>query len=237
MSDIDETLEANKIGFARNILELKQKISPFAFSHCFVYNGSSLSSWAWDDYSSDEESDTIIKSSKKKDGRWVNDGTYQKTISSTSSFSGLKVLPGTMITIPGEDGGIFYAVESGDSPDGSTTFATATSGVVMKKFPTGDNSISGLIDNITNVSYVLSPSAQANGKIKGVVAVVDNGVLDLSVEINGNPVTGIDSISVSSTVQTTTLEIPVSFSLADQISITPSNIATAQRLSFIIQIA
>lgn len=234
----DETLgHPKKLGYAKNTLWLKQKINPIVHDNCLVYDGASVSVWTWSDLSSAEESSGVVASSFKSDGRWLIDGVLQKSYSSIDEFSNLRISPGSMIAVPGVSGGLYYSTVYEGVPDNSETFATAVSGIVMKKFPTGDNSISGLIDNVSEISYVVNPSAQSNGRISGVVVSVDSGSLTLSVNVNGNPVSGLSSIAVDPTVKTTKLENPVSFAAEDQISISVSGISSAQRLSFIVLIS
>lgn len=234
---IDETLGVKKdLGYATGLPALKQKVSPFIHKHCIVVSGSSFSAWVWNDASSAEESSTVVKSTYKDDGRWENVMTFQSSVGATSDFSSIQITPGTMISVPGEDGGFYYAEESGDSPDGSDIFATAVSGIILRKVQLGSKSITGLLDSITESSYTLTPSAQLAGKIKSVIAQVDVGELTLAVNVNGVPVAGLDEILVGENTETTSIDPNFQYAAGDKISITLSGLVSAQRLSFIVVI-
>lgn len=234
---IDETLGLKKdLGYATGLPSLKQKVSPFIHKHCIVVSGSSFSAWVWNDASSAEESATVLKSTYKDDGRWENVMTFQSSVAATGNFSSMQVTLGTMISVPGEDGGFYYAEESEDTPDDSDIFATAVSGVILRKVQLGSKSITGLLDSITESSYTLTPSAQLAGKIQSVIAEVDAGELSVAVTVNGVNVTGLESVSVTTSTSTTTLGTPYQYAAGDRIAITISGINSAQRLSFIVVI-
>lgn len=161
-----------------------------------------------------------------------------RVVSTTSSLGSEPASIGNVIVVTGNTRpGVYIAEASAIAANGYNTFSSATSGIIWRALNFYDYSLHGQIDSPTSSDYVLSLTFGSRAVIQSFSAKTDAGTLAATVKIDDVSVTGLSSLSLSSTLLNSTATALNLVAENSKITLTLGSISDVNKIYFTLKLA